>query len=335
MSGGVRVVRGEETESVHRVSGVVVGASDGEESGFGDPSRLAYWRSSMKPFQALPLVEDGAASAFDVTAPELALCCASHVGSPSHVEGIAKLMDRLDLAEDRLHCGPHPPFDEAAARAAIREEGGFRRIHNNCSGKHAGMMALARHHGWPVEGYAAPDHPVQARIRRSLARWLDVDPEGLAWASDGCGVPTPRLSLRQMARAFSRLRRAVEAERAPAAVVGAMTAHPELVSGPGRPVTRLMEETGGRVIAKEGAEGVFCVAGREGWGLALKVEDGARRAATPAVVQVLARLELITEEEAATLDDLRAPAIENTRGEPVGRILPEVEPRPLAVSGGP
>lgn len=334
MSGRVRARRGEETESVHRVSGVLVGPEEGAESGVGDPDRLAYWRSSMKPFQALPLAEDGAVEALGLSGPELALCCASHAGTPDHVGIVAGLLERLDLPEERLHCGPHPPFDDESARAILRDGGDYTRIHNNCSGKHAGMMALAIHHGWEVRGYAGFDHPVQQRIRRSLRRWLDVDPDGLRWAIDGCGVPTPYLSLRQMARAFSRLARAVGAGGPAAAVVGAMTAHPELVSGSGRPVTRVMRATGGRVLAKEGAEGVFCLAGLgEGWGLALKVEDGGGRAAAPAAVEALAVAGLLSEAEAGSLADLRRPVVENTRGEPVGLLSAEVRLGGAAVGG--
>lgn len=334
MTGRVLVRRGDEVESVHRVSGVLVGLEEGTESSFGDPDRLAFWRSSMKPFQALPLVEDGAAEAFGVSEVELALCCASHVGSPAHVRIVAGLLDRLGLTPDRLHCGPHPPFDDESAREVVRRGESFTRLHNNCSGKHAGMLALALHHGWPLDGYAELDHPVQRRVRRSLARWLDVEPDGLGWGVDGCGVPTPYLTLRQMARAFARLVRAVGTSDAPTAVVGAMTAHPDLVSGEGRPVTRIMEAGGGRLLAKEGAEGVQCLAGLgEGWGLAVKVEDGARRAATPAALEALLRAGLLTAGERSALEDLREREIENTRGETVGRLVPDLRLRTTVVSG--
>ena len=336
MSGRVRVRRGEQTESIHRVSGVIVGLEPRSEASFGDPERLTFWRSSMKPFQALPLAEDGVVEALDLSRPELALCCASHAGTPRHVEVVTGLLERLGMAEDRLHCGPHPPFDDESARAVLREGAAFTRVHNNCSGKHAGMMALALHHGWEVGGYAEPEHPVQERIRRSLRAWLDVEPSGLSWGSDGCGVPTPYLSLRQMARAFARLGRAAPAGGAAGAVVGAMTAHPELVSGTGRPVTRLMEATGGRLLVKEGAEGVLCLAGIEdGWGMALKVEDGNGRAAVPAALEALARLGLLSADTAGEVEDLRRPTVENTRGEPVGRLVPEIDVRRTAASGHP
>ena len=335
--GRVLVKRGGAVESVHRVHAVVVGVDPGEEVRYGDPTRLAYWRSSMKPFQALPLVEDGAAEALGLDDAQLAVCCASHVGTPSHLELVEAILQRSGAGEDALACGPHAPFEGEAARAVLRSGRSYTPLHNNCSGKHAGMLAAAHHAGWALAGYEEPDHPVQRRIRRGLSRWLDVDPEGLSWATDGCGVPTPLLSLRQMARAFARLgRAAASGEDGPARVVGAMTAHPEVVSGHGRPTTRLMEATGGRLLAKEGAEGVFCAAAPEaGWGMALKVEDGGRRAAAPALVEGLSAAGLLTEEERARLEGIRRSPIRNTREALVGEIESRMEGRRAATAGQP
>ncbi len=328
----VRAIRGEETESVHRVHGVVVGLRDGEEVQFGDPGLLAYWRSSFKPFQALPLVEDGAAESSGYGPAELALACGSHRGTPSHVALAAAMLERLGLSEAALACGPHPPTDEESAAALRREGRAPGRLHNNCSGKHAGMLCVARHRGWRTEGYDAFDHPVQARIRQALRPWLDLDPATVRWAVDGCGVPTPYLSLRQMARAYARLARASAA--APRAVVGAMTSQPDLVSGVGGLATEVMRATGGRVLAKEGAEGVFCAAGVEaGWGCALKVADGGRRAVGPALVAMLAGLELLDAGAREALAGAARPPLLNTQGRTVGRLDAEAHPRAVPVAG--
>jgi L-asparaginase II len=337
-SGGVvRVSRGEETESVHRVDAVLVGRTQGEEVRFGDPDRLAFWRSAFKPFQALPLVEDGVAEALGWGPRELALAAASHAGRPEHVELAASMLASAGLSAGDLECGTHVPYDAEAAEAVLRAGRGYGPLHNNCSGKHAGMLALAVHHGWPTRGYIEADHPVQARIRRGLERWLDVEPASLAWARDGCGVPTACLTLRQMARAYARLAQAAtEGGGAPRCIVDAMTAHPELVSGPGRPVARLMRETGGRLLAKEGAEGVFCAAGvAEGWGVALKVADGAGRAAPPALVAILEALELASPAELDRLRDVGRPPIRNVAGVEVGRITARMRPVLAPVAGGP
>ncbi|MFQ5689224.1 MAG: asparaginase [Gemmatimonadota bacterium] len=318
----VRVMRGSECESLHRVHGVVVDVDSGQEAPFGEPDRPAYWRSAMKPFQALPLVEDGAIVACGWEPADLALCCASHVGSDRHVSRAAAMLRSLGLTEEALMCGPHRPYDEQAARALECRGAAPGRLHNNCSGKHVGMLALSLHHGWPVESYAEFPHAVQSRIRRELAMWLDVEPDSLPWATDGCGVPTPYLSVRRMARAYALLG---SSDRAAArSVVEAMTSFPELVAGPGRLATRVMEATGGRLLGKNGAEGVFCVASlSEGWGAALKVSDGATRAVGPALLEMLDSLGLLTAGELAELAEFRSTEILNTRSRRVGRVVVE------------
>lgn len=330
----VRVTRGPERESVHAVHGVIVGVGRWEEIRFGEPETLAYWRSSMKPFQALPLVEDEVTTAYGFDPADLALCCASHHGTPAHVRRVAGILERLGLSEDALACGPHPPFDEGAARELLKGGCDPGRLHNNCSGKHAGMLALALRHGWETDGYAGFRHPVQRRIRSALGPWLDVDPEGVSWASDGCGVPTPFLSLRQMARAYARLGRAAREAPGPAAVVAAMTEHPILVSGSEGLATRLMQATGGRLLAKDGAEGVFCAAAPSaGWGAALKVADGAKRAVGPALIEMLAAAGLLEAGEEEALAGLRSPPVTDWEGREVGRLVAEVEPHRATVAG--
>lgn len=330
----MHLVRGDEVESSHRVHGVVAGLEDGEAR-CGEPEMLAYWRSSAKPVQALPVVSEGAAERFGLDGQDLALCCASHAGTPRHVRGVRRLLRKADLEPSALACGPHRPFQDEAARALDRSGEEYAPIHNNCSGKHAGMLARAAHAGDPTDGYLEHHHPVQRRYRRSLARWLDVDPDRLGWAIDGCGVPTPYLSLRQMARAYARLARAArDGEEAPAAVVEAMIEHPELVAGEGRLTTRLLRRGDGTLLAKEGAEGVLCLAGLDqGWGLALKVLDGSKRAMGPAAAGLLRELELLAPEARERVGRERRRPVRNTLGEEVGRLQAEVSVRSGPVAG--
>ncbi|MCL7972403.1 MAG: asparaginase [marine benthic group bacterium] len=318
----VEVSRGDEVESTHRVQGVVCSASGREELCAGDPEILTYWRSAMKPFQAIPLLEDGAAEAFGFGPEELALVCASHGGMRQHTERVAGMLRRLGLAEDHLHCGPHDPFDRDTAQVLSCAGRLAGRIHNNCSGKHAGMLALALHHGWPIEGYEKPDHPVQQRVRKSLADWMDHEPQDHQWALDGCGVPTPRMPLHEMARAYSRLvRRAADGDPGARAVANAMTRFPQLTSSPGRVPLEIMEATAGRLLAKEGAEGVLCVAALdEDWGMAVKVEDGSIRAVGPAAVELMRRSGVLRGGEQDALAAVAESPIRNTLGEVVGRI---------------
>ncbi|MDX1674682.1 MAG: asparaginase, partial [Longimicrobiales bacterium] len=283
----VEVMRGGVIESVHDVDVAVVRAGEVVACA-GDVDRSAFVRSAVKPFQALPLVEDGVMERFGLGPEELALACASHSGEPGHVDVARSTLRKVGVPESALACGAHPPFDDDARRRleAAGEEPG--RIHNNCSGKHAGMLALAVAHDWPTEGYQAEDHPVQARMRAEIERWTAVDRSEIATGVDGCGVVTFSLPVAGLARAFAGLAAAaVAGEPGPAAVVGAMAAHPFLVGGTDRLCTRLMEATDGRVIAKVGAEGVYGALTRGGLGIGLKARDGAKRAAEVALLGVL------------------------------------------------
>lgn len=318
----VEVLRGGVVESIHRVHVAVVDGAGRLRARAGNVSLGCFARSAVKPMQALPLVEDGVAERFALTDRELALCCASHSGEPYHVSTVAVLLKRLGLGEESLACGSHAPFHEASARR-LREEGVRPgRLHNNCSGKHAGMLALACAHGWPGAGYQESGHPVQRRMLEEMARWTSVPVEEIPLAVDGCGVVTFGFSVESMARAFGRFAAAARTGgNGPAGIVHAMVRNPEYVGGTDRLCTTLMRITTGRLFAKVGAEGVYC-AGSPGaeLGIALKVEDGARRAAEPALLAVLHRLGLISAEEVAELAMFAEPDVTNTRGEVVGGV---------------
>jgi L-asparaginase II len=318
----VEVLRGGLLEAVHVLDVAVAGADGALLARAGCPGAPVVARSAIKPLQALPLVEDGAAERFGLGERELAVCCASHSGEPEHVGIVRSMLSRAGLAEDALACGPHPPFARIAA-SALRESGTAPgRVHNNCSGKHAGMLLLARAHGWPVAGYHERDHPVQRRILAELCRWSGASEPEIGTAIDGCGVVTFSLPLDRLARAMARLVAAADAGAAgPARVVGAMATHPFLVGGTGRLCTRLPEVTGGRVIAKVGAEGIYVALARgRGVGVAVKARDGARRGSETGLLAVLSELGLVAPEEAALLRRWSRPEVRNTRGEVVGEV---------------
>jgi L-asparaginase II len=320
----VIATRGGLTESRHRVHAAVVGPGDRLVGAARDAEMVTYWRSCAKPFQVLPLLR---ARGFDRVRwgdDQLALACASHGGEPEHVAIVEKMLDDLGLEEGDLVCGPQEPLSARGAR--IARDSGIRptRLHNNCSGKHAAMLARARTEKWPTEGYERADHRVQRDASEEVARWTGLSTGDLACAVDGCGVVVYGLPLSAMARAYHRLAvDAVDGVDEPARVVHAMRTRPFLVGGTDRFDSVLIEETDGRIIAKIGAEGVHSVAILDqGIGFALKVEDGAARAQYPAVLRLLQLLDALPESLPPRLSELLSRPVRNTRGEIVGELLP-------------
>jgi L-asparaginase II len=310
----VEQVRGTLVETWHDVHVAVVDARGRLVARAGDPELVTYWRSAAKPFQAQPLVEDGAVERFAITTAELALVCASHSSEPGQVAIVRDLLAKIGCAERDLACGPHPPLAEAVARDYATRGVRLTAVHSNCSGKHAGMLALARHHGWPTAFYTRPEHPVQQRCLAAVSRWTGVPVAQIVTGVDGCGVVCFGLPLRHMAWAYARL---ADAERGTRnGVVAAMLRHPELVAGAGRPCTEMMRAHPGRVVAKVGADGVYCaLLVREEVGVALKVADGHGAAAALAMAAVLEELGLRPRPAA-----LAARPLVNTRGETVGEL---------------
>lgn len=316
----VQVVRGPVVESRHRVHGVVVDRS-GKVLSWGDPDLRIWLRSAAKPFQAVPLIEDGAADYYGLSDEEIAVCCGSHNSEEAHIAAVRSILRKAGVPARLLGCGPHPPL--LAARRGTVAAGGTRPtpIMSNCSGKHAGMLALAAFHGWPLESYMRPDHPVQRRMRAEVARWTGVDPEGMPGEADGCGVPTFALTLRDLARGSARLAAAFTSAGPARRVLGAMMRAPFMVAGSERLCTRLMEEEDGRVFVKVGAEAIYMAGHLEsGTGVAVKVEDGAWRAAPPALLATLDRAGLLSGGTMGALTGFAEPVMRNTLGDMVGRM---------------
>ncbi len=310
------VRRGALVESVHRGRIAVCDPQGNVLDAVGDPDAYVYARSSAKPFQALPLVLSGAADAFGLTDEELAVACASHNAEGPHLAAVRSLLEKAGLAEDDLQNGAHPPLyaPEAAKLARSGEEP--RPIHGNCSGKHAGMLAVCAHEGYATGGYRDPGHPIQRRILALLAEVCGLDEDEVLLSGDNCGVPAFALPLRSLATGFARIStgEGLSDELADAAlrIRDAMRAHPFLVAGTGRLDTELMEATA--LLAKSGAEAVFAVGSPEGWGMALKVSDGGGRAVRPAAFAALAGRGV----EMPSGD----PAVRGLHGEVVGGIEP-------------
>ena len=347
----IETVRGRTVESRHAVSAAVVDADGKLVARTGDPGLVTYWRSCAKPFQVLPLLTDGAAGALGVDDAEIAIACASHNGEPRHVAVVEGLLAKAGCTEADLACGAHPSLHPAVARAMSERGEKPRRIHSNCSGKHAAMLALARHHHWPTQDYRQPEHAVQRRVHEEVALWTGVAEEQLGRGTDGCGVVSFALPLRNMALAYARLGAAsrdgdpgsgfggrgpgtpkpnpqppVPRRDAARRVVRAMASDPFLIAGTGRLCTEVASGSGGRVIAKIGAGGVYCAMIPEAkLGLALKIEDGDDESARLALVTVL---DALVPGVVRVPDGFRSPVHRNTLGEVVGGVTARVTLEP-------
>jgi L-asparaginase II len=318
----VVATRGADIESRHRVHAAVVGADDQLIALAHDPRVVSSWRSCAKPFQVMPLLTSGAFDDLCWGDDQLALACASHGGEPEHVALAEGMLNDLGMEEGDLACGPHDPLSMRGMRL-LRESGArLTRAHNNCSGKHAAMLARAQTAGWPTYGYERADHPVQRCCLSEVANWSGLHESEIGQAIDGCGVVAFALPLENMARAWSRLARAVRDEdEVPSRIVGAMSTRPFLIGGTDRFDSVLIEETDGRVVAKIGAAGVHSVAVPDlGFGFAVKVDDGAQRAQFPAVLRILQIYDVLPAELPTRLEEFLRRPMRNTRGEVVGEI---------------
>lgn len=329
----VEVWRGPIVESRHRGHIAAITGAGELAASLGAPDTVTFVRSSGKPFQALPLIVSGAADRFGFTQSEIAIACGSHSGEPVHVETVRGMLKKIGLHENSLKCGVHEPFSEEAARDLARTQHAPSVLQNNCSGKHAGMLALARHVGAPTETYDQWSNPVQQMIGRIVSQFSDVPTERVAIGVDGCGVPVFGISVRAMALMYARLVAPPDSfdsatRSAASRIVSAMTAFPEMVGGSrARLDTELIRVGKGRLISKIGAEGVYTVGvlpsdrWPRGLGLALKIEDGDdRRARPPAVIEALRQLGVLTDEDLTKLAPYAPTEITNRRGECVGEV---------------
>lgn len=321
----VEVRRGAQVESRHPVIAAVVDADGRLVAGWGDAGAMIFPRSSNKALQALPLVESGAADAFKLSQAELAMACASHGGETRHTETVAAWLARIGRSADDLECGAHWPYHEETARQLARAQAAPTPLHNNCSGKHAGMVSVATHLGEDCRGYVKPDHAVQRRVTAAIEDVCGVKIAAGNFATDGCSMPTMAIPLDKLAHGFARFvtGQGLAPERAKAAkrLAAAVVAEPFFVAGTGRFCTAVMQAGGGRFIAKTGAEGVYTAASAElGIGIALKVLDGTARAAQTALGGLLERLGLLDEAGREAIRPLVEQPLTNWRGLSVGSI---------------
>lgn len=327
----VEVVRGGLVEAVHRGDIAVVDSAGTVRASVGDTATMGYWRSAAKPFQAMPLLYGGAIFRWTLSPEDVALICGSHSGEPVHVERVRALLERIGCSAEDLSCGVHPPLDAEAAAALIRNGSEPDVLHNNCSGNHAGMLALAIQLRSHRAGYAAAEHPAQRKILRNVALFTGLDTDDIELGVDGCGAPCYGISVYHMALAYARLMTSDvvgEPQASAAAVVrDAMVAEPYLVGGRSRFDTDLMVAGRGRILAKGGAGGVECVGLAEGVGVAVKIEDGtsgptAGRPGSVATIEVLRQLGVLDRGQIEALGEHARPRLRALSGRDVGHARP-------------
>jgi L-asparaginase II len=314
------VRRGPRVESVHW--GILAVVRNGRTVySRGDPAEPVFVRSSIKPLQAWAALSTGAAEEFGLTPPEIAVMCGSHDGDADQVAAVRSILSKASLSEKNLLCGAHPPASREAADALVRSGRRFSAVHNNCSGKHAGMLAACRAAGWRVRNYVDPGHPLQRRIRQAISRFTGVAENRMAVAVDGCSAPTYALPLERLAVAFEAFFSPRADDRA-RRIQRAMQDHPSVV---GRPCSRLIEAGRGQIFCKIGAEGVYGVALPEaGAAIAIKCLDGSFRPLLPVIHALCARMGLLRGRARRSVAELADGELLNWAGRPVGRLVPKV-----------
>ena len=319
----VEQTRGNWVENRHRGAFVVVDAGGKVIASAGDVARSIFPRSAIKSMQALAMVTSGAIGRFALSDEELALACASHHGEDVHIAGVSRFLSHVGMGPDDLECGAHQPSN-AAAREALRRAGKEPSpLHNNCSGKHSGMLSVVRALGVPAEGYVKRDHPVQVEVRRAIETVVGEELSTDRCGVDGCSIPTWAAPRSAWARGFARMAtgKGLSPELAKAAkrIFDAATSYPLLVAGTGHLDTLVMQAFGGRIMQKGGAEGVQCGAIRDkGWGYALKCDDGNMTASQVMVAALLLEFAQPDAAQRAVLERFATQTIKNVRGLDVG-----------------
>ncbi|EPJ47608.1 MAG: hypothetical protein OFPII_10200 [Osedax symbiont Rs1] len=321
----VEVIRNSVVESYHRGSAIVVNSQGDIVFSIGDFEQHIYPRSALKPLQAIPLLESGAAQSFQLSDQEIALSCASHNSQDMHVNTVQQWLERLELSTSNLECGAELPNYKPSAHQLIAAGKKPTKAHHNCSGKHAGMLTLARHLLPEVHGYSAHSHIVQKIWMNTLSELIDADVNAMHWEQDGCGLPAIYMPLKKLALAYALFS---EPELQPGArgsamskIIDSITKHPEMLAGSERCCSAVIRQTEGRAIVKTGAEAIYAgVIPSLKLGFALKIDDGATRASEVALGALLEKIKAISAAEKQHLADYFQPSIFNSLGHKTGEI---------------
>jgi L-asparaginase II len=326
----LQYTRGGKVESIHRGDVAAVDVTGRLLWAIGEANRQMFWRSSAKPFQLLPFIERGGIATFGITQEEIALMVASHSGEAQHVAVLQRILSKIGVTSADLTCGAVKPGDSRTAKELIRNNQPYQAMHNPCSGKHTGMLALAQILKAPLEGYHKMSHPVQQLMLESIANSTLLTSDKVETGIDGCGVPVFYLPLFNMAMAYARLVRPEHGRWGAASQEGvriirdAMVAYPQMVGGSRQFDTVLMTITQGRILAKIGAEAVYCMASiPDGIGVAFKIEDGSLRSIPNVAIGILKKLALISDSEYVALRAQFPAILKNHCGDVIGTIETE------------
>jgi len=320
----LQYTRGGKVESRHRADIAVVDVNGKSIWGFGESTRPMFWRSAAKPFQLMPFLLRGGMDAFGITSEEVAFMVSSHSGEARHVELAHTILNKIGLTIGALDCGPAKPMSSKVAKELMVQQKPYEAVHNACSGKHSGMLALATMLKVVIEGYTELGHPVQQLMHQAVADAANLKKDQVDTGIDGCGVPVFYLPLYNMAWAYARLSKPEqgcwgEGESVVRTIRDAMLKYPQVVAGSKRFDTVLMDITKGRILAKIGAEALYCLA-TDGLGITFKIDDGSYRAVAPAGIAILKKLDLISQTEHQELLRHFPPILKNHRGDVIGTV---------------
>ena len=320
----VKVYRKKTIESIHHGAVAVVDSSGKLLYAVGDPDFLTFLRSSAKPFQALVVVESGTSEAFGFTQQEMAIIAGSHNGEKKHVRIVQSILKKIGLNKSYLKCGTHVPHYYTALGMTPPKKR-FSPLQHNCSGKHAGMLAVCVYEGWNLEKYLSPRHPVQKLILRKISELCEYPERRIKIGIEGCGAPTFALPLKNMAIGFSKLKSFISKKQLTSqslqVLADSMWRYPEMVSGRGRLDYELAIASKRNILAKAGAEALHCgVILDKGYGLAVKILDGSRRAVAPACIEVYRQLGVLNRRQLKDLDDFVSPSIYDHQRKKVGYL---------------
>lgn len=324
----VKVTRGSLVESIHRADIAVVNSKGKLLYSLGNPYKITYMRSAAKPIQTLNVILSGAAEKFSFTDEEIAIMCASHYGEDFHRKTVNGILKKIGLGIDNLLCGSTLSLNEEYAEKLLWNHAEINPSYTDCSGKHCGILSICVLNGYDISSYNLLEHPVQKEIKKIVCKVCSVKEDGIIVGIDGCTVPIFGMPLYNMALGFCKMANSSvfteKYKNAADRVFKAMTRAPEMVAGTGGFCTELMKNTGGRLIGKLGAEGVYCIGVKDmDLGIAIKIEDGSTRALWPTTVKCLEDLKVLKEEEKRTLSKFKIKDNINNMKEKIGEIFPD------------